>query len=137
MHALLLRLARPLARPLAVAAASAAMAIAAPAIAHPKVVTATPAEGATLAQVPAVSLTFSEALVADGSSVSIVMTAMPGMADHPPMKMGGVKVALSEDKLTLTATPARPLPKGSYAAKWFVTAANGHTVEGALTFTVQ
>ena len=71
----------------AVAAAAALLAITAPAMAHPKLVSAHPAPNATVAPTARVQVTFSEALLPKLSGADIVMTGMPGMDSHAPMKM--------------------------------------------------
>ena len=126
-----------MARRFATFAAVAGLALAAPALAHPKVVNADPADGATAAKVSKVSLTFSEPLIAQMSGIDVVMTGMPGMANHAPMKMTGVRVALGPDGKTLIATLARPLPAGTYDAAWHVVSTDTHRVAGKLSFTVR
>ena len=59
-------------------AATAALFAAAPAIAHPKLISATPAANAVVASPAKLQLTFSEGLVAKFSGVDLVMTDMPG-----------------------------------------------------------
>jgi len=110
---------------------------AAPALAHPKIVAATPAEGASAAKVTQVSITFSEPLMAAMSGMDVVMTGMPGMTGHEPMKMTGVKTSLAGDGVTLLAKLPRPLPAGTYEANWHVVSTDTHRVAGKLNFTVK
>lgn len=119
------------------AACVAVAGFAAPALAHPKIVSATPAEGAAAANVSQISITFSEPLVAAMSGVDVVMTGMPGMDHHEPMKMTGVKTALAADKVTLVAKLPRVLPAGTYEANWHVVSTDTHRVAGKLNFTVK
>lgn len=115
----------------------AALVVAAPAIAHPKLVSSTPAANATVSKPGRITLTFSEKLVAPMTGIDLVMTGMPGMANHPPMKMTGFKTSVSPDGKTLIVTPARPLAAGSYDVKWHAVAADTHRIQGAFSFTVK
>ena len=66
------------------AAIAAMFAIAAvPAMAHPKLVSSSPAAQATVSDAKQVSLTFSETLMAPVSGADLAMTGMPGMALEP------------------------------------------------------
>lgn len=112
-------------------------ALAAPAWAHPKLVSSAPAEGASAAKVSQVTLTFSEPLVAALSGVDLVMTAMPGMEHHAAMKMNGVRVTLGADGKSLVASLPRPLPAGAYEADWHAVSTDTHRVAGKLTFEVK
>lgn len=116
-------------------AASAVM-IAAPVAAHPKLVSSTPAAGATARPVARVSLSFSERLVARLSTAEVVMTGMPGMTDHPPMPMQG-RVAIGRDGKTLVVSLARPLAAGTYKVNWQVVSADTHKITGSIDFNVR
>ena len=65
--------------------------LATPAHAHVELVASNPAAGASVAKPTRMSLSFSAPLAADKSSVDLIMTAMPGMTDHPPMPIKGFK----------------------------------------------
>lgn len=119
------------------AACVAVAGFAAPALAHPKIVSATPAEGASANKVTQVSITFSEPLLAAMSGVDVVMTGMPGMDHHEPMKMTGVKSSLAPDGVTLVAKLPRALPAGNYDANWHVVSKDTHRVSGKLSFSVK
>ncbi|SFG11592.1 hypothetical protein SAMN05518801_107207 [Novosphingobium sp. CF614] len=124
--------------PLASALASfAALALVAPAaaMAHPKLVSSSPAADASVAKPAEISLTFNEALVGPLSGIDLVMTGMPGMANHKPMPITGF-VAKAEGK-TLKVKLPRPLPAGSYTLKWHAVAADQHRIEGSYNFTVR
>lgn len=134
----------PLAHRLTALCFSGALAIAAPfaaaqsAATQPVLIAAKPAQGATARQVTRISLTFDQPLEAALSGMDLVMTAMPGMADHAPMKMNGVRTSLSPDHRTVLATLVRPLPLGSYEANWHVTAAvQTRRTTGRIAFTVK
>lgn len=108
-----------------------------PALAHPKVVAAQPVEGASASNVTQVTITFSEPLVAAMSGMDVMMTGMPGMANHQPMKMTGVKASVAADGVTLVAKLPRALPAGTYEADWHVVSTDTHRVAGKLTFSVK
>jgi len=116
---------------------AAGLAVAAPAFAQPRVVSADPAEGATVTRTSKITLTFSEPLIAQMSGIDVVMTGMPGMAMHAAMKMTGVHVALGADGKSLVASLARPLPAGTYEAAWHIVSTDTHRVSGKLSFTVK
>jgi methionine-rich copper-binding protein CopC len=125
---------------LAGALAAASIGLAAPAIAHPQLVSATPAPTASVKQVDRIVLTFSEPLVAAVSGFEVVMTGMPGMAyghEHQPMKINGVTVKVGPDGKSLVGTLAHQLPRGSYDVNWHVVASDTHRVTGKVSFTVQ
>jgi methionine-rich copper-binding protein CopC len=120
---------------LIILAASALIASAVPAAAHPKLVTATPAANATVKQPTQIVLAFSETLVAPLSGIELTMTAMPGMANHPRMPIRGFTTKV--DGKTLTAKLPRALPAGTYELKWHVVAADQHRIENLYTFKVR
>jgi methionine-rich copper-binding protein CopC len=111
--------------------------VAAPAIAHPKLVSASPADGSTVQKPSNISLTYSERLMPQLSGIDLTMTGMPGMAGHQPMKIAGFTTSVSADGNTLVAALPRPLPAGTYTLKWHVVSTDTHRVEGSLTFTVK
>lgn len=113
----------------------AAAAFSGTALAHPRLVSSSPAANATIAKPAQITLTFSETLVAPLSGVDLTMTGMPGMTDHPPMPVRGFATAV-EGK-TLTAKLPRPLPAGTYELKWHAVAADQHRIEGRYTFKVR
>ncbi|MBO9582040.1 MAG: copper homeostasis periplasmic binding protein CopC [Sphingobium sp.] len=107
---------------------------AAPAFSHAKLISSTPAAGATASGVKTVTLTFDDALMAPLSGLDIVMGAMPGMA---AMKMTGVKVKVGSGGKSLVATLAKPLPAGSYDVNWHVVSDDNHRITGKVSFTVK
>jgi len=118
-------------------AAAALVLVAVPslALAHPELLGSSPAADATVAKAGSISLTFSEDLVEPLSGIDLVMTAMPGMADHKPMPIRGI-TASTKGKVLTVALP-RPLPSGSYRLTWHAAAADRHRVEGSYAFTVR
>lgn len=107
------------------------------AFAHPKLVSATPAANATVARTTTVRLTFSERLTPKLSSATLTMTGMPGMANHPDMKMTGVTSALSADGKSIVLTAAKPLPAGTYRADWVIVGADTHRITGKHGFSIR
>jgi methionine-rich copper-binding protein CopC len=107
------------------------------AMAHPKLLSSSPATNATVAKPTKLSLTFSEKLLAPLSSVELVMTGMPGMADHAPMPIKGFKTAVEGDGKTMVVTLPRALPAGSYDLSWHIVGADQHRLEGKYAFSVK
>lgn len=104
------------------------------AVAHPKLLSSTPAADVKAGKVDRITLRFSEKLVAPLSGMEIVMTAMPGMANHGEMPVKGFETKV--DGATMTAILPRALPAGTYRLTWHVVAADQHRIEGSYTFKV-
>lgn len=107
--------------------------IAAPAMAHPKLLSSTPAADATAGNVKEISLKFSEGLMAPVSGADLMMD-MAGMA---PMKMAGLKTSVGKDGKTFLVTLDKALPAGHYNLNWHVVSTDTHRVAGKLAFTVK
>ena len=110
--------------------------IATPALAHPRLEAAQPADNAVISSTNRISFTFSEELVPAVSGMDVTMTGMPGMPNHS-MKMTGYKTSVSEDGKTLVATFGRPLMAGTYSVQWHVVSSDTHRINGTLAFTVR
>lgn len=124
--------------PALAAAILAVAAVPATALAHPKLLSATPAANSAVAKPTSIALTFSEDLVAPLSGIDLVMTGMPGMpgmANHQPMPIKGI-TAKAKGK-TMTVALPRPLPTGTYQLTWHAVAADQHRIEGSYSFTVR
>ena len=106
------------------------------AIAHTKVVASTPAQGASVKAPRSVTLTFSEALLPPTAAASVVMTAMPGTANHGEMVIRNFTTAWSNGNKTMTLSLKQPLRAGSYDVRWQAAGADGHRMKGAVSFTV-
>ena len=117
--------------PLAVIAAV-GLSVSAPAYAHPKLVSSTPAANASVSAPSRITLTFSEGLMPKLSGAEIVMTGMPGHR----MAVTGFKTSVEGDK-TLVLTLAKPLMAGSYQVAWHVVSTDTHRIQGNLAFTVK
>jgi methionine-rich copper-binding protein CopC len=113
------------------------LAVAGPAFAHASLVKSTPAAKSTASNVKTVSLTFSSAVTDKLSGAEIVMTGMPGMANHAPMKVTGFKTSLAGDGKTLTLALPRALPVGTYKLSWHAVTGDGHRIEGSYDFAVK
>jgi methionine-rich copper-binding protein CopC len=119
------------------AVAAALVTVAVPVFAHTKLLSTSPAAGATITNATQVSLTFSEPVTVPLSGIDLAMTAMPGMTNHAPMKIVGFKTAISADGKTLVATFPRALPAGTYRLEWHAVSTDTHRATGNLTFTVR
>ncbi|MHA6848439.1 copper homeostasis periplasmic binding protein CopC [Ralstonia syzygii] len=104
--------------------------------AHAKLVSSTPADKSAGAAPAKIELHFSEALVPQFSGANLVMTAMPGMADHGAMKVTA-KVSGGDDGKTMVITPAQPLVPGAYRVDWRAVASDTHAVSGNVSFEVK
>lgn len=118
-----------------VAPALAMLAMPGAAFAHPKLLSSNPAANTAVAKPTKLTLTFSETLVAPLSGIELVMTGMPGMANHAPMPIKGFATAVTGKVLTVTLP--RALPAGSYQLKWHAVAGDQHRIEGQYAFTVR
>lgn len=107
------------------------------AMAQPQLVSSTPAAKAAVSKPTRLSLTFSEKLLAGASGFDLVMTGMPGMADHPPMPIKGFTASIGPDGKSLIATLPRALPGGSYDLSWHATGSDQSKAQGRYSFTVK
>jgi len=101
------------------------------ALAHPKLLSASPADQSVGPAPAQIALHFSEKLVAQFSDATLVTTAASGPANV------AAKVSTSSDGRTLTVSPAQPLTPGAYRVDWHVVAADTHRVGGHLAFQVK
>ncbi len=102
------------------------------AMAHPKLLSANPADKSVGPPPAQIALHFSEKLVAQFSDATLVMTAASGSTTNV-----AAKVATGSDGRTLTVSPTQPLAPGAYRVDWHVVAADTHRVAGNLTFEVK
>lgn len=114
-----------------------ALCAATPSLAHTRLVSSTPAANATVAKPGKIVLTFSEKLVATFFKAELLMTSMPGMADHPPMKMTGYTTQMSADGKSVTLLLKRALPAGGFVLKWSAAGMDTHRMTGELPFNVK
>ena len=120
----------------AAALALAATVPAAPLLAQVKLAASSPKQGTTAKGTKLVTLTFSEKLNPSDVGATIVMTAMPGMKDHPEMLIRNFTASWSADGKTMTLTLKKPLPAGTYDVRWEATGADRREMKGIVTFTV-
>lgn len=111
--------------------------VATPALAHPKLLSSSPAARATVSGTKAITLRFSERIMPKLTGLDVTMTSMPGMAKHAPMKISGFETAPGPDGKTLTARFAKPLSAGTYKVDWHAVSVDTHRIAGSLTFTVR
>jgi methionine-rich copper-binding protein CopC len=111
----------------AVLAAIAALFAAAEAQAHAKLVSSTPAEGASVAAPKQIVLKFSEKLQPKFSTAKLTRDGAATPA----------KAAVAEDRTTMTVTPAKPLAAGAYKVHWQAVTSDTHKIQGDVAFTVQ
>lgn len=104
--------------------------------AHTKVVSSTPAEGATVGRTKMVTLNFSESLLPPTVAATIVMTAMPGMPNHGEMPIRNFTTAWSNSNRTLTLKLKQPLRAGTYEVRWQAAGADGHRMNGVTHFVI-
>jgi len=101
--------------------------LSAPVLAHPKLLSASPAADATVTTAPrTLVLNFSETLLAPMSGAELTMI-MPGMAAH----VIPTKTSVGADGRSLVLTLAAPLPRGQYQVAWHVVSADTHRVTGS------
>lgn len=107
------------------------------AMAQPKLLSSTPAAGATVAKPAKLTLSFSAKLIAASSGVELLMTGMPGMAGHAPMPIKGFKTSVEGDGKTIVVTLPRALPAGSYDLSWHVVGADQQKAAGKYSFSAR
>ena len=104
--------------------------------AHAKLVGSTPSANATVAKVTSVGLRFNEKVIASTVKVELVMTGMPGMANHAPMKIA-VTPMMGKDGKSMTLSLKRALVPGTYKVKWAAAGADTHRMGSEISFTVK
>lgn len=106
------------------------------AMAHPRLIAASPAANATVAAPTRIQLNFSENLVNQFSGIDLTMTEMPGMK-MGPVKISGISATVAPDGKTLIVALARPLARGTYKLDYHVVSADTHRIQGSYTFKVR
>jgi len=115
-------------RLLSLAVASTVVLSTAPALAHARLVSASPGDGATVTAPRTISLTFSERFAAPFSTIEVVDSRGRAVS---------LTRTVSEDGKTLGGTFAAPLTAGTYRVIWAIAAADGHRMTGTYSFTVR
>ncbi|MCF4978463.1 copper homeostasis periplasmic binding protein CopC [Pseudomonas gessardii] len=106
-----------------------------PVLAHPTLLSSSPADGAKGAAPATIELHFSENLITQFSGAKLIMTAMPGMA-HSPMPVKASVSGASDPKVMLIK-PTAPLPVGTYRVDWRAVSSDTHPITGNVVFSVQ
>jgi copper resistance protein C len=108
------------------------------ALAHTKLVSSTPAANATVqaANARSINLVFNERVIASTLKVDLVMTGMPGMQDHPPMKVA-FSLMMGRDGKSVMLMPKRALAPGTYQVTWSAAGADTHRMGSQFAFTVR
>ena len=111
------------------------------ALAHPHLLSSTPASGATVAPTGTLVLHFSEALEPkfSGVNVSAKMTMVAnGASMTHEMDVPGVTSAVDpKDKKSLIVTVKAPLKSGVYTVAWHAVSTDTHRLTGTYAFTVK
>jgi methionine-rich copper-binding protein CopC len=118
-------------RALLAAISFAALAVPSPALAHPTLVSSSPASGAILPLSPTeLRLVFSKSVQADLSSVTLSGPAIQAavVLPAPAQPAGFGKV--------LVTRVLRALPPGIYVVGWRAAGNDGHAVKGSFSFTI-
>lgn len=127
-------------KPLIPLALAALALVAAPgaALAHAKLLSSTPAANATVSKDKAKSITlmFNEKLMASTVKTELVMTAMPGMKDHAPMKIAFTSM-MGKDGKSMMLMPKKALVPGTYKVSWSAAGADTHRMGSEFSFTVK
>lgn len=108
------------------------------ALAHTKLLSSTPAANATVpsANARSINLVFNERVIASTVKVDLVMTAMPGTRDHPPMKVAFSSM-MGKDGKSIMLMPRRALAPGTYQVTWSAAGADTHRMGSQFVFTVR
>ena len=111
-------------------AGAAALGLASPVLAHAKLISSNPADEAVVRAAPnALTLTFNERVVPAFTTMELTMP------EHGGMKVP-VRVNVGRDGKTVTGVPQSRLAKGAYRIVWTAASADGHRMNGDVTFTV-
>jgi hypothetical protein len=113
-----------------------ALALPVSADAHADVASSTPAEGAVAKSVKEITLNFNEAMIPATTTTQLVMTAMPGMANHNPMQIKNFTTAWSNGNKTVTLALKTALRAGTYEVRWQGAGDDGHRMNGTVHFKV-
>jgi hypothetical protein len=100
-----------------------------PAQAHAELESSDPADGATLASAPAtITFTFGEEILPEGNAVTLTDVAAASRLEVGPVEVEGDTVTVAWP----TSSPA-----GEFRAAYRVVSADGHPIDGTITFVVQ
>ena len=105
--------------------------------AHPKLLKSIPSAGSSTAAPKAIVLVFSEKVVPNFTGVDLTMTSMPGIPNHPALKLDGLRTRFAPGGKTLMVTPGKALAPGGYRIDWHAVAGDTHRITGKFSFTVR
>ncbi|MEP7350202.1 MAG: copper homeostasis periplasmic binding protein CopC [Sphingorhabdus sp.] len=112
------------------------VAIPSAAMAHVKLTGSTPAANSTVTKPARIELKFSEKLIGPTVKTEVIMTDMPGMAKHAPMKMSHTS-QMGKDGKSMTLMLKKALTAGSYTVKWSAAGADSHRLGSEFSFKVK
>jgi methionine-rich copper-binding protein CopC len=102
---------------------------ASPAGAHAELESSDPKDGATLASAPgAITFVFGEEILPQGNAVTLTDVAADARLEVGPVEVDGD---------TVSVTWPESSPAGQYRAAYRVVSADGHPIDGTITFTVE
>jgi len=105
--------------------------------AQAQLVRTSPAAGASVRAVRQIDLAFAAPIAAKTAGAQIIMTAMPGMTDHPPMAIKAFTIEPDASGRALHLKLRKPLVPGDYTVNWSVAGADGKRQTGSMSFKVQ
>jgi methionine-rich copper-binding protein CopC len=114
----------------------AALAFSGAAQAHPKLLSSTPAANARIAKTAQIDLVYNEKLMSANTRIQLVMTSMPGMANHAAMRIP-ISVRMTKDGKSLIVMSRQSLTTGSYELSWTASGDDKEVVNGKLAFQVK
>lgn len=108
------------------------------ALAHAKLISSSPAANATVsaAKAKSINLTFNEKVIASTMKTDLVMTGMPGMKDHAPMKVAFTSM-MGKNGKSMMLIPKKALGAGTYKVTWSAAGADTHRMVSEFSFTVK
>jgi copper resistance protein C len=108
----------------------------APAGAHAELESSDPKDGASLASAPAeISFTFGEQILDQGNAITLTVVDDSGQDAGPEARLDLGPVTVDGDTVTVAWPDASPA--GEFRAAYRVVSADGHPIDGTITFTVQ
>ncbi|NBW75770.1 MAG: copper resistance protein CopC [Sphingomonadaceae bacterium] len=118
--------------------AVAALGLAVPqlAVAHPVLVSSTPAANSTVARPAHINLVFSEKIQASTARFQLVMTSMPGMAAGHTMPVQ-TSAMMGKDGKSVMVMPKTGLSPGGYELRWMASGDDREVKSGKVAFTVR
>ena len=114
-------------RSLAAACGAALLLAGGQALAHAKLLDASPAADATVAAPTQIVLHFSEKLEPKFSGFEVAAGGA----------QAAVKTSLGKDRKTIIGVASKPLAAGAYQVNWHAVSADGHRMQGSYAFTVR